>query len=178
MGLESQRLKMPAQLSGGQQQRVALARAMITRPDVILFDEPLSNLDAKLRESVRFEIKELQRQYHLTSIYVTHDQAEALAMSDKIVVLNAGNVEQIGAPEEIYYRPTSRFVADFIARPISTQLILLLQSNPALGEYAAPWANFTSIQPLRRVQSTAISAGGRKMCNLSALIRAATTTLP
>lgn len=114
MGLESQRLKMPAQLSGGQQQRVALARAMITRPDVILFDEPLSNLDAKLRESVRFEIKELQRQYHLTSIYVTHDQAEALAMSDKIVVLNAGNVEQIGAPEEIYYRPTSRFVADFI----------------------------------------------------------------
>ncbi|WP_253901285.1 ABC transporter ATP-binding protein, partial [Yersinia pestis] len=111
VGLESQRLKMPAQLSGGQQQRVALARAMITRPDVILFDEPLSNLDAKLRESVRFEIKELQRQYHLTSIYVTHDQAEALAMSDKIVVLNAGNVEQIGAPEEIYYRPTSRFVA-------------------------------------------------------------------
>ncbi|MCV5514198.1 ATP-binding cassette domain-containing protein, partial [Escherichia coli] len=76
------------QLSGGQQQRVALARAMITRPDVILFDEPLSNLDAKLRESVRFEIKELQRLYQLTSIYVTHDQAEALAMSDKIVVLN------------------------------------------------------------------------------------------
>lgn len=114
VGLESQRLKMPAQLSGGQQQRVALARAMITRPDVILFDEPLSNLDAKLRESVRFEIKELQRQYQLTSIYVTHDQAEALAMSDKIVVLNAGNVEQIGKPEEIYYRPANRFVADFI----------------------------------------------------------------
>lgn len=114
VGLENQRLKMPAQLSGGQQQRVALARAMITRPDVILFDEPLSNLDAKLRESVRFEIKELQRQYKLTSIYVTHDQAEALAMSDKIVVLNAGNVEQIGKPEEIYYRPANRFVADFI----------------------------------------------------------------
>lgn len=105
---------MPGQLSGGQQQRVALARAMITRPDVILFDEPLSNLDAKLRESVRFEIKELQRLYQLTSIYVTHDQAEALAMSDKIVVLNAGNVEQIGQPEEIYYRPANRFVADFI----------------------------------------------------------------
>ena len=93
---------------------MALARAMITRPDVILFDEPLSNLDAKLRESVRFEIKELQRLYQLTSIYVTHDQAEALAMSDKIVVLNAGNVEQIGQPEEIYYRPANRFVADFI----------------------------------------------------------------
>ena len=114
VGLESQRLKMPGQLSGGQQQRVALARAMITRPDVILFDEPLSNLDAKLRESVRFEIKELQRLYQLTSIYVTHDRAEALAMSDKIVVLNAGNVEQIGQPEEIYYRPANRFVADFI----------------------------------------------------------------
>jgi len=97
---------------------------MITRPDVILFDEPLSNLDAKLRESVRFEIKELQRQYQLTSIYVTHDQAEALAMSDKIVVLNAGNVEQIGKPEEIYYRPANRFVADFIgAANIDTALV-------------------------------------------------------
>ncbi|MGB7803227.1 ABC transporter ATP-binding protein [Buttiauxella sp.] len=114
VGLQDQRLKMPVQLSGGQQQRVALARAMVTRPDVVLFDEPLSNLDAKLRESVRFEIKELQRQYQLTSIYVTHDQAEALTMSDKIVVLNAGNVEQIGPPEEIYYRPANRFVADFI----------------------------------------------------------------
>lgn len=114
VGLDTQRLKMPAQLSGGQQQRVALGRAMITRPDVILFDEPLSNLDAKLRESVRFEIKELQRLYQLTSVYVTHDQAEALAMSDKIVVLNAGSIEQIGTPEDIYYRPASRFVADFI----------------------------------------------------------------
>lgn len=114
VGLEAHRLKMPAQLSGGQQQRVALARAMITRPDVVLFDEPLSNLDAKLRESVRFEIKALQRQYQLTSIYVTHDQAEALSISDKIVVLNSGNIAQIGSPEEIYYRPANRFVADFI----------------------------------------------------------------
>ncbi|MGV6989779.1 ABC transporter ATP-binding protein [Testudinibacter sp. P80/BLE/0925] len=114
MDLELHRLKLPGQLSGGQQQRVALARAMVTRPDVILFDEPLSNLDAKLRESVRFEIKQLSRQYNLTSIYVTHDQAEALAMSDKIIVLNKGNIEQIGTPEEIYYRPKNRFVADFI----------------------------------------------------------------
>ncbi|QIG04912.1 ABC transporter ATP-binding protein [Proteus sp. ZN5] len=114
VGLEGHRLKMPSQLSGGQQQRVALARAMITRPDLVLFDEPLSNLDAKLRESVRFEIKELQRLYQLTSIYVTHDQAEALSMSDKIVVLNAGGIAQIGTPEDIYYRPASRFVADFI----------------------------------------------------------------
>ncbi|HHQ5723322.1 TPA: ABC transporter ATP-binding protein [Klebsiella variicola subsp. variicola] len=114
VGLYEQRLKMPAQLSGGQQQRVALARAMVTRPDVVLFDEPLSNLDAKLRERVRFEIKELQRLYQLTSIYVTHDQAEALSMSDKILVFNAGSIEQSGTPEEIYYRPASRFVADFI----------------------------------------------------------------
>ncbi|TFH90428.1 ABC transporter ATP-binding protein [Vibrio ouci] len=114
VGLIEHKDKLPGQLSGGQQQRVALARAMVTRPDIILFDEPLSNLDAKMREGVRFEIKELQRQHNLTSIYVTHDQAEALAMSDRIVVLNRGQIEQIGTPEEIYYQPNSRFVADFI----------------------------------------------------------------
>ncbi|BDU39899.1 ABC transporter [Vibrio nigripulchritudo ATCC 27043] len=114
VGLEDHKDKLPAQLSGGQQQRVALARAMVMRPDVILFDEPLSNLDAKLRESVRFEIKSLQKEQNLTTVYVTHDQAEALAMSDKIVVLNKGSIEQIGTPEEIYYQPKNRFVADFI----------------------------------------------------------------
>lgn len=114
VGLMEHKDKLPGQLSGGQQQRVALARAMVTRPDIILFDEPLSNLDAKMREGVRFEIKELQRKHNLTSIYVTHDQAEALAMSDRIVVLNHGKIEQIGTPEDIYYRPNSRFVADFI----------------------------------------------------------------
>lgn len=114
VGLEEHKLKMPAQLSGGQQQRVALARAVITLPDVILFDEPLSNLDAKLRDSVRMELKELQRKYKLTSIYVTHDQAEALSLSDKIVVLNKGNVEQMGPPKEIYNNPANSFVADFI----------------------------------------------------------------
>lgn len=114
MDLEIHRLKLPNELSGGQQQRVALARAMVTRPDVILFDEPLSNLDAKLRESVRFEIKQLSKQYKLTSIYVTHDQAEALTMSDKIIVLNKGGIEQIGTPQEIYHQPVNRFVADFI----------------------------------------------------------------
>ncbi|ABR74886.1 ABC transporter ATP-binding protein [Actinobacillus succinogenes] len=114
MDLEIHRLKLPSELSGGQQQRVALARAMVTRPDVILFDEPLSNLDAKLRESVRFEIKQLSKQYKLTSIYVTHDQAEALTMSDKIIVLNKGGIEQIGTPQEIYHQPINRFVADFI----------------------------------------------------------------
>ena len=113
MDLEFHKLKLPNELSGGQQQRVALARAMVTRPDVILFDEPLSNLDAKLRESVRFEIKQLSKQYNLTSIYVTHDQAEALTMSDKIIVLNKGSIEQIGSPQDIYHHPKNRFVADF-----------------------------------------------------------------
>ena len=108
------RRELPNELSGGQQQRVALARAMVTRPDVILFDEPLSNLDAKLRENVRFEIKQLSKQYNLTSIYVTHDQAEALTMSDKIIVLNKGSIEQIGSPQDIYHHPKNRFVADFI----------------------------------------------------------------
>lgn len=114
VGLVEHKLKMPSQLSGGQQQRVALARALITLPDVILFDEPLSNLDAKLRDSVRLELKELQRKYKLTSIYVTHDQGEALSLSDKIVVLNKGNIEQVGSPKEIYNNPINSFVADFI----------------------------------------------------------------
>ncbi len=106
--------KLPSQLSGGQQQRVALARAMVMRPKLILFDEPLSNLDAKLREKVRFQIKELQRQIKFTAIYVTHDQSEALALSDKIFVLNKGQIQQEGKPREIYNLPNNRFVADFI----------------------------------------------------------------
>jgi len=110
-GLEDRR---PGQLSGGQQQRVALARAIVTRPDILLFDEPLSNLDAKLREKVRVEIRELQRRLGITSIYVTHDQAEALVVSDRIVVMNRGRIEQIGDPDTIYRAPDNAFVADFI----------------------------------------------------------------
>ena len=106
--------KLPSALSGGQQQRVALARALAMRPGIILFDEPLSNLDAKLREQVRFEMRALQAEHGYTAIYVTHDQAEALAMSDRIVVLNGGRIEQIGNPFDIYDRPVTRFVADFI----------------------------------------------------------------
>jgi ABC-type Fe3+/spermidine/putrescine transport system ATPase subunit len=106
--------KLPNQLSGGQQQRVALGRALAMRPSVILFDEPLSNLDAKLRESVRYEIRKIQREYNLTAIYVTHDQYEALAMSDRVFIMNGGVVEQSGVPEEIYSRPRTSFVADFI----------------------------------------------------------------
>ncbi|MDJ1017588.1 MAG: ABC transporter ATP-binding protein [Paracoccaceae bacterium] len=112
--LERHREKLPNKLSGGQQQRVALARALAMRPSVVLFDEPLSNLDAKLREQVRREIRGLQRKFGFTAIYVTHDQSEALAMSDRVVVMSGGKVEQIGAPEEVYQRPETAFVADFI----------------------------------------------------------------
>jgi iron(III) transport system ATP-binding protein len=108
--------RWPASLSGGQQQRVALARAMAVRPKVLLFDEPLSNLDAKLRVSLRAEIRRLQKQLGITSIYVTHDQAEAMSLSDRVVVMNAGRVEQVSTPAELYARPATRFVADFIGR--------------------------------------------------------------
>ncbi len=108
--------RRPSELSGGQQQRVALARAMAIEPRVLLFDEPLSNLDAKLRVSLRSEIRRIQRQLGTTSVYVTHDQAEAMVLSDLVVVMNAGRVEQAGPPDEIYRRPATRFVADFIGR--------------------------------------------------------------
>jgi iron(III) transport system ATP-binding protein len=101
-------------LSGGQQQRLALARALVTRPELMLLDEPLSNLDAKLRETMRFELKRLQRELGLTTVYVTHDQSEALAMSSRIAVMNAGKIEQIGKPREIYTQPKTQFVAEFI----------------------------------------------------------------
>lgn len=114
VALSTQLAKLPGQLSGGQQQRVALARAMAVRPGVMLFDEPLSNLDAKLRDQVRMEIRALQREHGFTAVYVTHDQSEALAMSDLVVVMRAGTIEQMGRPEDIYRHPANRFVADFI----------------------------------------------------------------
>jgi putative spermidine/putrescine transport system ATP-binding protein len=106
--------RYPYQLSGGQQQRVALARALAGRPRLLLLDEPLSALDAKIRASLRAEIRDLQRKLEITTIYVTHDQEEALAMSDRIVVMNEGRIEQLGAPFEIYNRPKTRFVASFV----------------------------------------------------------------
>jgi len=104
----------PRQLSGGQQQRVGLARALVYRPKVLLLDEPLSNLDAKLREEMRFEIKEVVTRLGITAMYVTHDQGEALALSDRVAIMNRGRLEQVGTPEEIYEHPQSRFVAEFI----------------------------------------------------------------
>jgi iron(III) transport system ATP-binding protein len=104
------------QLSGGQQQRVALARAMVNEPKVLLFDEPLSNLDAKLRIRMRIFIRKIQQELNITSVYVTHDQEEAMTLSDRIVVMNQGEIEQVGTPEEIYAKPKSKFVADFIGK--------------------------------------------------------------
>ncbi len=114
VGLEGLEERYPAQLSGGQQQRVALARALVRNPKVLLLDEPLSNLDAKLREKMRFEIKSLVRRMGITSVYVTHDQAEAMVISDRIAVMDSGNVVQVGTAEVIYEKPANRFVADFI----------------------------------------------------------------
>jgi putative spermidine/putrescine transport system ATP-binding protein len=108
--------RLPRQLSGGQQQRVALARALVFRPDVLLLDEPLSNLDAKLRQDVRVEIRELQRKLGLTTVMVTHDQEEALTMADRLVVMNEGRIRQIGSQQDLYERPSDKFVADFVGR--------------------------------------------------------------
>ena len=116
MNLTAMADRAPSQLSGGQQQRVALARAMVVRPKVLLFDEPLSNLDAKLRVKMRVEIRRMQKRLGISSVYVTHDQSEAMAMSDRIVVMNSGRIEQVDTPEEIYLHPASVFVADFVGR--------------------------------------------------------------
>ena len=108
--------RYPNQLSGGQQQRVALARALVAEPNLLLLDEPLSNLDAKLRESMRFEIKEIQQSLGIAVVYVTHDQTEAMAMSDRIFLINRGVVQQSGRPDEIYNHPNNQFVADFLGK--------------------------------------------------------------
>ena len=114
VGLEGMEARMTNQLSGGQQQRVALARALVLEPGVLLFDEPLSNLDAKLRVTMRTEIRRIQQEAGITAIYVTHDQSEAMALSDQIIIMEKGVVSQIGTPQEIYYHPANEFVADFI----------------------------------------------------------------
>jgi len=106
--------RYPGELSGGQQQRVALARALVVEPEILLLDEPLSNLDANLREEMRFEIRRLHDEFQFTSVYVTHDQSEAMVIADRICVMNHGKIEQLGTPSEIYERPETRFVADFV----------------------------------------------------------------
>jgi sn-glycerol 3-phosphate transport system ATP-binding protein len=131
--------RRPRQLSGGQRQRVAMGRAIVRKPQVFLFDEPLSNLDAKLRVQMRVEIKKLQRSLGVTSIYVTHDQVEAMTLSDQLVVMNGGQIEQIGLPTEIYRRPQTTFVASFIGSPPMNMLNGEIQAGQAvIGELKLP----------------------------------------
>jgi len=131
VGLSGLEDRYPAQLSGGQQQRVALARALVGNPKVLLLDEPLSNLDAKLREKMRFEIKSLARRMGITSVYVTHDQAEAMVISDRIAVMESGDLVQVGTPQDIYKKPANRFVADFIGTMnfMSGEVVQVLQKS-------------------------------------------------
>ena len=116
MQLTTMAKRYPSQVSGGQQQRIALARAIVIEPSVLLFDEPLSNLDAKLREYMRDELRKLQKRLGITSLYVTHDQGEAMAISDRVVIMKEGRIQQVGTPREIYAFPQSRFVADFMGK--------------------------------------------------------------
>src|SRR5947208_6824542 len=109
--------RKPRQLSGGQRQRVAMGRAIVRNPKVFLFDEPLSNLDAKLRVQMRIEIKKVHQKVRTTTVYVTHDQVEAMTLADRVVVMNKGRIEQIGTPNELYHKPATRFVAGFIGSP-------------------------------------------------------------
>src|SRR2546425_1187044 len=139
--LSAEAERYPGELSGGQQQRVALARALAPKPDIMLLDEPLSNLDANLRGDMRFEIRRLHQEFRYTSVYVTHDQVEAMTMADRIVIMNAGRIEQIGTPEEVYERPHSAFVARFIGgsnvlnvKHIAGNMVEIGGHTPAIGK--------------------------------------------
>jgi iron(III) transport system ATP-binding protein len=154
LDLEAQRDKHPYQMSGGQQQRVALARALVMEPKIILFDEPLSNLDAKLRLSMREEIRGLQRRLGITAIYVTHDQEEAMAISDRIVILNQGRIEQEGTPLEVYQRPATSFVARFLGctnifpvLKVGERSIRLFDQAYELGAARVPDQGFVVLRP-------------------------------
>ncbi len=138
--------KLPNQLSGGQQQRVALARALVIEPDVLLLDEPLSNLDAKLRLEMREEIKRIHRETGVTAIYVTHDQKEALSIADRLAVMRDGRIEQIGTPQEVYNRPANAFVAGFIGE---TNFIPceVIRSRPDEVQLDSPWGTIVSSKP-------------------------------
>ena len=131
LGLMEMLDRRPKQLSGGQRQRVAMGRAIVRHPKVFLFDEPLSNLDAKLRVQMRIEIKRVHQQVRTTTVYVTHDQVEAMTLADRVVVMNSGNIEQIGPPQELYHSPRTRFVAGFIGSPAMNFLPCRLEQNGA-----------------------------------------------
>lgn len=136
--------KHPGQLSGGQQQRVAIARAIVIEPQVVLMDEPLSNLDAKLRHEMRGEIKRLHRELGLTTVYVTHDQEEALSLADRLVVMHEGHVQQIGTPEEVYMKPVNSFVADFMGYRNLVPMELLANGREGQFKLTAPGISLTA----------------------------------
>lgn len=157
VGLSEYGARLPAALSGGQRQRVALARAMVIEPDVLLMDEPLSNLDAKLRHQVRETIVELQRESGITTVFVTHDQDEALAMSDRIGVMRAGRLEQVGTPTEIYRQPRTIYVADFIGA--ANTLDVVAEQDAAAG---APLAVFVASRRLEAIAPFGVARGPAK----------------
>jgi multiple sugar transport system ATP-binding protein len=148
VGVESLLSRGPKQVSGGEAQRVALARALVRRPDVFLMDEPLSNLDAKLRVQLRTEIKRLHRETQTTTIYVTHDQEEAMTLGDKIVVMNLGQVQQVGSPHEIFYNPKNVFVAGFVGSP-SMNLVPGTLRTDDKGEFIVQLPGFSQKVPHR-----------------------------
>jgi len=143
--IESYAERMPEKLSGGQQQRVALARALVIRPDVLLMDEPLSNLDAKLRVEMRMVIKRIQREVGITTVYVTHDQEEAMAISDRIAVMNQGHIQHVGKPKDIYQRPANLFVATFIGKTN----VMRARSRIVDGRYFVEFENGYRVEALR-----------------------------
>jgi putative spermidine/putrescine transport system ATP-binding protein len=173
VGLGDYATRLPKQLSGGQQQRVALARAIVIEPNVLLFDEPLSNLDAKLRDSLREDLRALQQKLGITSVYVTHDQSEAMVMSDRIVVMNAGEIDQFGAPREIYERPASARVAAFIGRSntlggaiaeaLGGESYRIATSSGAIGaEGPAGLPSGTTVQVMIRPENIRIAEAGEE----------------
>jgi iron(III) transport system ATP-binding protein len=149
--------KLATQLSGGQQQRAALARAIVFHPDLLLFDEPLSNLDLKLREQMRIEIKRIQREVGITSVYVTHDQAEALVLSDEIIVMSKGRIQQRGAPRDIYHNPVNRYVSDFIGTANLLSGRVLRLTGPGQGDVEISDGEATAV--VRCVLSESFAAG-------------------
>ena len=161
VGLPDAGPKYPAQLSGGQQQRVALARALATSPGLLLLDEPLSALDARVRLRLRHEIKALQRTLGVTTIMVTHDQEEALTMADRIVVMNQGAIDQVGTPQEIYRHPTTAFVADFVGSMNFLPGTLSAPDKVKVGDltFDCPAAGRAGARPAR-----SISASGPRTC--------------
>lgn len=169
VGLSGTEKRYPNQLSGGEQQRVALARVLVMRPKVLLMDEPLSNLDAKLRLHMRTEIRRIQKQLDITCLYVTHDQKEALTMADRIMVMNRGKVEQIGAPFDIYTHPRTLFVADFIGQANAIEGTLKETESPERGVMEADGRTF----PVKLFSDEAYRAGGK----ISLILRPEAVTL-